>query len=147
MLCGITWGSSCPKWPFSHQTPLIEGPSRNSLTWELKFGDGALPNYKKLSNVPWGVGKLQRPYFWGGLWGWWWGVKHAKMHIGSTGPSYLVGSCSWQSQADIGTWHCTGPKGVQIVGFLNGTCAGLMWTWRALWLVVQKTLPISPGAL
>ena len=69
------------------------------------------------------------------------------MHIGSTGLSYLVGGCSWQSQADIGTWHCTGPKGVQIVGFLNGTCAGLMWRFRALGLVVQKTLPISPGAL
>ena len=37
------------------------------MTRELEFGDGASPDYKKLSNVPLEEGQLLRPWFLGPL--------------------------------------------------------------------------------
>ena len=100
-----------------------------------------MPNSKKLSNMPGGCGISSGRVF-AGLWGRWWGVKHAKRHISSTGLSYLVAGCSWQFRADTGPGIAhAGPVCVQIVGFLNGACAGLMWRFRALWLVVKTPCP------
>ena len=37
------------------------GYTRNLLSGKMKFAPRAPPNYKKLLNMPWGVGKSQRP--------------------------------------------------------------------------------------
>ena len=45
-----------PPWPATN----FGGGTRNLLSGKMKFARRAPPNYKKLLNMPWGVGKSQR---------------------------------------------------------------------------------------
>ena len=90
---------------------------------------GPCPTMKyMLPDVPWGVKKLQRPCFFGASgWGWWWGAKHAKRHIGNAGLSHLVGSCSWRTRHVACGFRWSLPAGMDVTEDRCAVFGGVLW--------------------